>query len=350
MREVDVLIIGQGLAGTFLSYWLLAEGIDVVVINQTTLYPASAAGTGVFNPIAGYRFTPFWNIHHCLSALQEAARAMEQFFHTSLLFDFPIFRFFIDEQQRLLWEERNLAEKLSDFIEGMLLPSDVSQWIDAPLGGFITRHSYLFHVDKALTLWQEFLQNHRAYTEARFSEETLQIHVKKILWNGTISARNLVYCTGESIRSSPYWKFLPFEYAKGEALTFYSRDLPHTIIFNRGYHWSPLEPSLFRFGATYRWDDASVFPTSEGYNQLCEALGKLCRSSYSIVAHHAGVRITFPDHLPGIGKHPEYPNLWLFTGLGTKGVGYAPYLGYLLSRALIENERIPREVSIERFF
>src|SRR6218665_2677921 len=56
--EVDFLIIGQGIAGTLLSYELLRSGKTVLVIDDGAVYRSSLVAGAVINPMAGKHWTP----------------------------------------------------------------------------------------------------------------------------------------------------------------------------------------------------------------------------------------------------------------------------------------------------
>jgi len=51
----DVLIIGQGICGTFLSWWLEQKGLSFIVIDEERPYTASRAAAGLINPVTGRR-------------------------------------------------------------------------------------------------------------------------------------------------------------------------------------------------------------------------------------------------------------------------------------------------------
>jgi glycine/D-amino acid oxidase-like deaminating enzyme len=61
------------------------------------------------------------------------------------------------------------------------------------------------------------------------------------------------------------------------------------------------------------------------------------------------MRPTSPDRKPILGPHPEFENLVIFNGLGTKGVSLAPYFSDLLAAWLSGLGEIPQVVNIERF-
>ena len=54
--EVDYVIVGQGIAGTMLSYYLLQQGNTVIVVDEFNPNSASQVASGVINPVTGRRF------------------------------------------------------------------------------------------------------------------------------------------------------------------------------------------------------------------------------------------------------------------------------------------------------
>ena len=72
-----------------------------------------------------------------------------------------------------------------------------------------------------------------------------------------------------------------------------------------------------------------------------------------ILDARAGVRVTVPHvasplRLPLLGPLPGQPRLWVFTGLGAKGLLTAPLLAHALPHALTDPSHLPDEVSTRR--
>ncbi|HXB33647.1 MAG TPA: FAD-dependent oxidoreductase, partial [Puia sp.] len=66
MMRVDVLIIGQGICGTFLSRELDRAGLSYLVIDEKRPDSASLAAAGLVNPVTGRRFVKTWMIDELL--------------------------------------------------------------------------------------------------------------------------------------------------------------------------------------------------------------------------------------------------------------------------------------------
>ncbi|HWB65164.1 MAG TPA: FAD-dependent oxidoreductase, partial [Chitinophagales bacterium] len=56
----DFIIVGQGIAGSMLSWFLLRAGQKVLVIDKYNPSSASNIAAGISNPITGRRFVKTW--------------------------------------------------------------------------------------------------------------------------------------------------------------------------------------------------------------------------------------------------------------------------------------------------
>src|SRR5258707_15151627 len=58
--QVDFLVIGQGISGSFLSYYLQKEKKSFLVIDNNKKNSASGIGAGIINPVTGRRMVTVW--------------------------------------------------------------------------------------------------------------------------------------------------------------------------------------------------------------------------------------------------------------------------------------------------
>jgi 2-polyprenyl-6-methoxyphenol hydroxylase-like FAD-dependent oxidoreductase len=70
--QKDFIIVGQGAAGTFLSWYLLKEGFDIIVIDQVDKKAASYTAAGMINPVTGRRIVKSWMIDEIMPFAFEA--------------------------------------------------------------------------------------------------------------------------------------------------------------------------------------------------------------------------------------------------------------------------------------
>ena len=58
--QVDHIIVGQGISGSFLSWYLIKEGKSVLVIDEENATTASRVAAGIINPVTGRRMVTVW--------------------------------------------------------------------------------------------------------------------------------------------------------------------------------------------------------------------------------------------------------------------------------------------------
>src|ERR1700722_20928270 len=93
MEKVEVLIVGQGLAGTWLSYWLYKAGVSFKIIDQINPDGASLRAAGLINPVTGRRLVTTWIIDELMPFAKKAYSEIgnflgEDFIDESSLIDF----------------------------------------------------------------------------------------------------------------------------------------------------------------------------------------------------------------------------------------------------------------------
>jgi glycine/D-amino acid oxidase-like deaminating enzyme len=71
-EQTEVLIVGQGLCGTFLSLELERAGISHLIIDEKWPFSASRAAAGLINPVTGRRIVTTWMIDELLPFAAEA--------------------------------------------------------------------------------------------------------------------------------------------------------------------------------------------------------------------------------------------------------------------------------------
>ena len=158
-----------------------------------------------------------------------------------------------------------------------------------------------------------------------------------------------MFCEGFGLKQNPFFKELPLNGTKGETMIIKAPELQIDFQIKSTVFVLPLGDDLYKVGATFNWKDKSSKPTKEGKEELVEKLKKVIRVPYEIVHHSAGIRPTTKDRKPLVGVHPEYKNLAVLNGLGTRGVMIAPTVAHELYQHLENNEPLDAEIDIKRF-
>lgn len=89
--EVDFLLIGQGIAGTVLSYRLIKSGKSVLVIDQAAANNSSRVAAGLFNPITGRKMVKTWQADRLFPVIKPLYGELERLLEKKLIYDKNIY-------------------------------------------------------------------------------------------------------------------------------------------------------------------------------------------------------------------------------------------------------------------
>jgi glycine/D-amino acid oxidase-like deaminating enzyme len=159
-----------------------------------------------------------------------------------------------------------------------------------------------------------------------------------------------VLCTGSGPLAREWFDGVPFAAAQGEMLAVRGCSWPPDTAVSRGTWLIAGEGGAARVGATYERgrEDFALTPAARAH-LLAEATA-LSGDALEVTGQSVGVRLTLPDRLPVIGRHPRQARLGIFGGLGSKGALWAPWLARQWSAAATDAmKRFPPEVSVERW-
>lgn len=344
-KVVKYIILGQGLAGSLVASMLRARGESFVVINQTEKWSSSEVAAGVFNPLTGMRVVKTWLADDIFPYSKAFFEKEEQFFETTFLKSWPILKIFGSQEQQTdvlakaterykpYLDTNNDDKPFQGSINANYGTTEILQ------GGAVDVHLYTSKV-------REWLKAENNYVEATVQRNDIFIEENKIIV-GEVEASHLICCEGYHSASFGLFNWLPFSVTKGEMLTI-EADIPQTHIINKGCFLLPKGDRKFLVGASFE-RSANKKLTEEGKSFLTAKLDEILAVPYKIVDHVAGVRPTVKDRRPYLGNHPEYKNVSIFNGLGSKGVTLGPFFAnHLLD--FIENDiPIYQEVNINRY-
>lgn len=204
------------------------------------------------------------------------------------------------------------------------------------------------NVNSLLSAARNLFLEHNQFVDSEFDFKKLNVSDSKIEYENFESVR-IIFCEGISAKANPYLHWLPIRPMKGEVLGIRLEQTPHAI-FNRGVYIVPNFGNNYNVGATYGQPPFTESVTEEGRTELDEKLKALIAIPYHVVDQRWGIRPTSPDRRPIIGCHPVHKNIFIFNGLGTKGVSLAPYFSHLLAKHLTDGDEIMGEVNIQRFY
>src|SRR4029077_3930594 len=99
---------------------------------------------------------------------------------------------------------------------------------------------------------------------------------------------------------------------------------------------------------TYNWDDLSCEPTAAGRAEIESRLSEFLRLSFQVIDHRAAVRPVIDAGFPVLGRHPQFPQLAYFNGLGSKGSLLAPFFAEQLAAYIAGERAVDAEVDVRK--
>jgi glycine/D-amino acid oxidase-like deaminating enzyme len=347
MKNIDVIIVGQGLAGSVLAYTLMQQNQKVLVIDEEAETSSSKVAAGLCNPVVFKRLTKSWMIEDVLPLAKEFYRNQEQVLNDDFYFDVPLYKLFVDEKEQQFWKQKSNEPYLFDWIDNKVEFPFNAEHLTYQFGAAKTLQSGFLKTANWLSSFKTYLKEESAYLNSKFDHNKVIFKEGGVEW-GEYFAKKIIFCEGYQTTKNPYFDWLPFKLTKGEVLTVKFKNLKLDMAINKGVFVLPYDGS-YKLGATYNWDELDEISTQEGKDQLLKRADRFINDEIEIIEHKAGVRPTVSDRRPLLGVHPEHKQLLVFNGLGTKGVMLAPYFANKMVNFIINNDELPSEVNINRF-
>lgn len=348
--NVDVLIVGQGIAGSVLALSLNRAGYKVCVLDQPSLSLSSKVAAGIWNPIVFKRLTKSWLADDLIPELIYFYSYCEKEFQTKLIHHRDIIKPFSEEQEKNFW----LKKANDSLTKNQFLDSVTYENLQIDNNYFVKSYSKVLQAGNLdvvhfIENTKTYLSNHQHYLSEVFDFSECHVSSQEINYK-SITAKTIIFCEGHLISKNPYFNWIPMKPAKGETLTIRSESLKlNQDIFNKGFFIMPLGNNLYKVGATYEWNEINDNATEKGRLELTQKLETIIHTPYQIISHDAGVRPSVIDRRPVIGRHPNHQNVMVFNGLGTKAVMIAPYFAKKLVSTLSHQTDIDEEIDPSRF-
>ncbi|MCU0388440.1 MAG: FAD-binding oxidoreductase [Chitinophagaceae bacterium] len=344
---MKVLILGQGIAGTWLSYWLHHSGVDVTVIDRVVHNSSSRVASGVINPVTGRQVVTTWQAEKLIPFAEESYNRIGQETGKQIIHHCGIMAFPPSEQMMLAY--RHKIETGSPFVHPLENASSFEDYFRIAFGGVHIRPAFWIDLQTLLSAWRDYLISKEKIVNEAFDESLLEVTDKGVVYKN-MQADYIFYCNGIHASVSKFWKGLPFSFNKGEALIVKIPGLPHGQIYKFGI--STLVPwynNTWWAGSSYDNHFQDELPT-QGFRQKMEVfLSQTIKLPVEILDQIAAIRPASVERRPFAGLHPRFPRVGILGGLGTKGVSLAPWLGSLICDQVCHGTPPDAEVNVNRF-
>lgn len=347
MKKFDYIIVGQGLAGSVLVFNLLQRGKSICLVDKENLSASSLVAPGAYNPLVLKRFTPCWKVEQQLPDLYAFLSAFEEKFDCIIHKPLKLWRKFQSVQEQNLWLEKSEKKRLEPFMNTNFITNPYSS-IKAPFGFGEVKDAGRVFLAKMIKTTRLFLEKNYKVMDELFDYSELHVVDDGVKYKN-VEAEKIVFCEGHRMSSNPYFDYLPLMRTKGELLTVRLQSNQINELIKSSIAVLPLGDNLYKVGATFNWEEKDELCTEEAKQELLKKLASLVDEEPEIVNHEAGIRPTVKDRRALLGVHPDHPRMFLFNGLGTRGLLLAPNLSLQLIEFMESNASLDDEVNIKRF-
>jgi glycine oxidase len=324
--STDVLIVGQGLAGTMLAWELERAGIAFTIAELSPPAATSAIAAGMLNPITGRRLDKNWRADSLMPLAKKTYEKLAEIIGTPMWRELRVRRFFANVAERELFAAKRVDGALEPFIG------------ESDDDGFWIRSAAQVNLPVLLAASAAWWRR-----TGRLREGPAQLSAEVEHYGMVID------CRGIAATDDVLWQQVPWEYSKGELLEIMVDGLAPDVVLHRGHWVLPLREGRALVGATHEPDVRDLSLSGSARIALETSAREILRRDFLVRSQWAGVRVNLPDKLPVIGRHPDKPKIGIMNGLGAKGAWFTPCLAQQWADHLQSGTTFDAAVDLRRF-
>lgn len=343
MKTVDYIIVGDGYAAMFLAHQFIKNQKSFLLFSEGKK-SASLVSAGIINPAVLKRFTTFWLAQEQIDSLKETLSEIEQYTGKNYFIEKPILRVFHDEVEKKLWLKKSDDENLKPFLSKDFVKLDS---IKNPLECGIVNQSARLDVRNFFIDMMNYLEENDYLVKEKFEYKFLKPE------NSTykeIEFKKIIFAEGMAVKENPYFSEIPVNQNKGHHLEVkLSENLEDGFTIKKKHFIFPLDNGNYYYGGTYDREQIHHKIDDSAVESLTNALAEFYPNDFEVKEVKFGFRPTVIDRRPILGNHPEFKNLYVFNGLGARGILNGNYFAINLYNHIENGKEILPEVDLKRF-
>ncbi len=347
---MKVLIIGQGLAGTILSFKLIQKGHDVTVVDDPSLKKSSLVAGGMVNPVVFRRLTKSWMIDELYPEFIKTSNELETLLNKQLFYPKTIYKV-LGKDEDAFWLKKYIENGLNDYIEREPQNSIFSKFIKMPFGYGKVKVGGWFDIQTLINTYKNYLKENSQLASTHIDiYNDLKFTANKVNWERNTYDK-VILCTGSFEEKNNFFKQIKFKNTLGDVLTIKSKEYKNKHIVSKNIFILPILNNKYKTGSTFHWDFKNSLPTEIGKQEIIEKLNRIADFNYTIEDHQAGVRPTTNDRRPVIGFLKDNPSIGIMNGLGSKGILLSSWVAnQLILKMEYPLYKIHPEIDINRYY
>lgn len=343
MKQTEYLIVGDGYAALFFAHQLLKENKDFLLFSEGKK-SASHISAGMINPVVLKRFTSFWLAKEQIDFLRQTLSEIAQYTGKNYWLNRPIQRIFHNEEERELWKKKMKTDDLKDFLHPVF---EELEGVNNPYESGRVNHSARLDV-------RGFFQNILTYLERNDLLRKEQFDYAQLDTENSryqdIEFKHIIFAEGMGVKNNPFFSEIPVNINKGHHLEVrLSEPLDTEYTIKKKHFIFPLEDGKYYYGGTYDREKTDENVDEEAKEQLIDGLAQFYPKPFEIEKVNVGFRPTVVDRRPILGRHAQFPNLYVFNGLGARGILNGCYFARELFDFIENGKPLMPEVDLKRF-
>lgn len=321
-HHFPILIVGQGIAGTLLSFELWQKGIPFTVIDRMDKSCASIVSGAVLNPYSGKTLKGLSRRNLMYDIAKEKYEHIGQIINQQIVKPSPLLLF---ENKR---ENTNYVD--SDTILKHFKRPNVVEYFEAVA---------LVDNVKLIEAWQQWLSSHNLLLESNFDEKKMVLKADGVEYEDVFYSK-IIFCNGVDAMQSDYFKALRFTTNRGDVLLLKIPDLPEQFVYQKDkVRLLPKGDGIFWCGSNYGWTYDSMLPNEVWKNETMAQLQDWLQCPFELLAHICAKRPTTAGQIPFVGWHPRLQHIGICNGLGTKGFSAGPmWIADFVEQSIVQNK------------
>lgn len=346
-NHIEYLIVGQGLAGSLLYWYLHKMGKTCRVVDSAT-GGASMAAAGIINPMTGRNYVKSWLVDTALPFARKCYENMERDYNKTFYHKLPVLRALHSVKEENDWLLRTMDPAYDGYAGEIVDGTMVAPFLKSPVRYGQTHGAARVDLPLLLAAVKQDLEQNRQYVAATFEVADLQKQGTRWQWQGILFDK-VVFCEGYKAVHNPYFNYLPFAPAKGNILMVESKgqDMPFNL--RDEYFITPVGEGKYWIGSGYRWGEWNTDVNAEDIQKMSAFAASRLAFDFKPIAEKAGIRPSMKTRRPVLGEHAVHKGLYIFNGLGTKGTSLGPYFAAMMAEHLVNGKDITEEVHISRY-